>query len=264
ALESPRPMDRLVCGDVGFGKTEVAVRAAFAVAVNGKQTLMLAPTTILAEQHWNPFRNRYRDFPVRVEMVSRFRSTAEQKAALRDFTDGKVEVLIGTHRVLSRDVIPKDLGLVILDEEQRFGVAQKELLRSLRLEVDVLTLSATPIPRTLHMSLSGLRDISIIETPPAGRRPIRTTVGEYDDDLIKLALEREHARGGQAFYLHNRVESIDEARQKLEELCPGLRFLVAHGQMSEKELEERMHAFLAGDADVLVSTTIIESGIDIP
>jgi transcription-repair coupling factor (superfamily II helicase) len=263
-LEAPRPMDRLICGDVGFGKTEVAVRAAFAVAVNGKQTLMLAPTTILAEQHWNTFRNRYRDFPVRVEMVSRFRSTAEQKAALRDFTDGKVEVLIGTHRVLSRDVIPKDLGLVILDEEQRFGVAQKELLRSLRLEVDVLTLSATPIPRTLHMSLSGLRDISIIETPPQGRRPIRTTVAEYDEELAKTALMREHMRGGQSFYLHNRVDTIDEAALKLQQLCPDLRFLVAHGQMKERELEEKMHAFLRGDADVLVSTTIIESGIDIP
>jgi len=263
-LEAPRPMDRLVCGDVGFGKTEVAVRAAFAAAVNDRQTLVLCPTTILAEQHWNTFRERYRDFPVRVEMVSRFRTRADQSRILKEFKDGKVEVLIGTHRVLSRDVIPKNLGLVVLDEEQRFGVAQKELLRSLRLEVDVLALSATPIPRTLHMSLSGLRDISIIETPPTGRRPVRTTVGEYDDELVKTALEREHARGGQAFYLHNRVESIDEVKAKLEQLCPDLRFLVAHGQMAERELEERMHAFLAGDADVLVSTTIIESGIDIP
>lgn len=263
-LESDRPMDRLVCGDVGFGKTEVAVRAAFAVALNSRQTLVLCPTTILAEQHWNTFRERYRDFPVTVEMVSRFRSRAEQKRILEEFQAGKVDVLVGTHRILSRDVIPKNLGLVVLDEEQRFGVAQKELLRSLRLEVDVLALSATPIPRTLHISLSGLRDISIIETPPVGRRPVRTTVGEYDEDVIKMALEREQARGGQAFYLHNRVESIDEARQKLEELCPGLRFLVAHGQMSERELEERMHSFLAGDADVLISTTIIESGIDIP
>ena len=263
-LEAGRPMDRLVCGDVGFGKTEVAVRAAFAVALNDRQTLVLCPTTILAEQHWNTFRERYRDFPVRVEMVSRFRSRADQKGVLADFQEGKVDVLVGTHRILSRDVIAKNLGLVVLDEEQRFGVAQKELLRSLRLEVDVLALSATPIPRTLHMSLSGLRDISIIETPPSGRRPVRTTVGEYDEDLIKAALEREHARGGQAFYLHNRVESIDEVREKLEELCPSLRFLVAHGQMAEKELEERMHAFLAGDADVLISTTIIESGIDIP
>jgi transcription-repair coupling factor (superfamily II helicase) len=263
-LESPRPMDRLVCGDVGFGKTEVAVRAAFAVVLNGKQALVLCPTTILAEQHWNTFRERYRDFPVRVEMVSRFRKPAEVKQVLRDFAEGKVDVLVGTHRVLSRDVIPRELGLVILDEEQRFGVAQKELLRALRLEVDVLALSATPIPRTLHMSLSGLRDVSIIETPPEGRRPIRTTVGEYDEELIRNALEREHARGGQSFYLHNRVETIDEAAEKVRQLVPSLRVLVAHGQMGERELEERMHAFLAGDADVLVSTTIIESGIDIP
>jgi transcription-repair coupling factor (superfamily II helicase) len=263
-LEAPQPMDRLVCGDVGFGKTEVAVRAAFAVAVNGKQVLVLAPTTILAEQHWNTFRDRFRDFPVRVEMVSRFRSPKEVKQVLADFSEGKVDVLIGTHRVLSRDVIPKELGLVVLDEEQRFGVAQKELLKSLRLEVDVLTLSATPIPRTLHMSLSGMRDISIIETPPEGRRPIRTTVGEYDEEMIVEALKREKERGGQAFYLHNRVESIDAAAEKLQQLCPDLRFLVAHGQMKEKELEEKMHAFLRGDADVLVSTTIIESGLDIP
>ncbi|HEV8249829.1 MAG TPA: transcription-repair coupling factor [Gaiellaceae bacterium] len=263
-LEAPRPMDRLVCGDVGFGKTEVAVRAGFAVAVNGRQTLLLSPTTILAEQHWNTFRERYRDFPVRVEMVSRFRTAADTKQILREFAEGKVDVLVGTHRVLSRDVIPKNLGLVVVDEEQRFGVGQKELLKQLRLEVDVLTLSATPIPRTLHMSLSGLRDISIIETPPEGRRPIRTHVGEYDEELVKQALEREAARGGQSFYLHNRVETIDEAATKLQRLCPGLRFLVAHGQMRERELEERMHSFLRGDADVLVSTTIIESGLDIP
>jgi transcription-repair coupling factor (superfamily II helicase) len=263
-LETARPMDRLVCGDVGFGKTEVAVRAAFAAAVNGKQTLMLVPTTVLAQQHWNTFRARYQDFPVRVEMVSRFRRPADTKAVLRDFAGGKVDVLIGTHRILSRDVIPKELGLVIVDEEQRFGVAQKELLRSLRLEVDVLALTATPIPRTLHMSLSGLRDISVIETPPEGRRPIRTYVGEVDEELIKLALEREHARGGQSFYLHNRVETIEEAALKLQQLCPGLRFLVAHGQMRERELEQKMIEFLRGDADALVSTTIIESGLDIP
>jgi len=263
-LESPHPMDRLVCGDVGFGKTEVAVRAAFSVAVNGKQTLMLVPTTILAQQHWNTFRERYREFPVRVEMVSRLRRPKEAKQALRDFAEGKVDVLIGTHRVLSRDVIPKNLGLVVLDEEQRFGVAQKELLRSLRLEVDVLALSATPIPRTLHMSLSGLRDISVIETPPEGRRAIRTVVGEYDEDLVKSALEREQARGGQSFYLHNRVETIEEAALKLQQLCPGLRFVVAHGKMRERELEDKMLSFLRGDADILVSTTIIESGLDIP
>ncbi|MGB2875169.1 MAG: transcription-repair coupling factor, partial [Gaiellaceae bacterium] len=263
-LEVARPMDRLICGDVGFGKTEVAVRAAFAVTLNGKQTLMLVPTTVLAQQHWNTFRERYRDFPVRVEMISRFRRPAEQKQVLADFAAGKVDVLIGTHRLLSRDVIPKELGLVIVDEEQRFGVAQKELLRALRLEVDVLALSATPIPRTLHMSLSGLRDISVIETPPEGRRPIRTYVGEYDEELVKQALEREHERGGQSFYLHNRVETIEEAAAKLQQLCPGLRVLVAHGQMRERDLEERMISFLRGDADLLVSTTIIESGLDIP
>jgi transcription-repair coupling factor (superfamily II helicase) len=257
-------MDRLVCGDVGFGKTEVALRAAFAVAVAGKQVLMLVPTTVLAQQHWNTFRDRYRDFPLRVEMVSRFRRPADVKRVLADFNAGKVEVLIGTHRILSRDVIPKELGLVIVDEEQRFGVAQKELLRQLRLEVDVLALSATPIPRTLHMSLAGLRDISVIETPPEGRRPIRTHVGEFDEELVKQALERELDREGQAFYLHNRIESIDAAGDKLRQLVPRARVLVAHGQMPERELEDRMVGFLAGDADVLVSTTIIESGLDIP
>jgi transcription-repair coupling factor (superfamily II helicase) len=263
-LEAPRPMDRLVCGDVGYGKTEVALRAAFTVAVGGKQVLMLVPTTILAQQHWNTFRERYRDFPVRVEMVSRFRKPADVKRVLADFRENKVEVLIGTHRILSRDAVPSDLGLVIVDEEQRFGVAQKELLRQLRLEVDVLALSATPIPRTLHMSLAGLRDISVIETPPEGRRPIRTHVGEYDETLIVQALERELGREGQAFYLHNRVESIEDAAEKLRQLVPKARVLVAHGQMGERELEDRMLSFLSGDADVLVSTTIIESGLDIP
>jgi transcription-repair coupling factor (superfamily II helicase) len=263
-LEAPRPMDRLVCGDVGFGKTEIAVRAAFVAALNGRQALVLAPTTVLAEQHWNTFRERYRDFPVRVEMASRFRRPAEIKHILGEFREGKVDVLIGTHRILSRDVIPKSLGLVVLDEEQRFGVAQKELLRSLRLEVDVLTLSATPIPRTLHMSLAGLRDISTIETPPEGRQPIRTYVGEYDEELVRSALEREHARGGQSFYLHNRVETIEQAAEHLRQLCPELTVLVAHGKMRERELEERMLSFLHGEADVLVSTTIIESGLDIP
>lgn len=263
-LESPRPMDRLVCGDVGFGKTEVAVRAAFVAVANGRQALLLAPTTVLAQQHWNTFRERYRDLPVNVEMVSRFRRPAEVKAVLSAFAAGTVDILIGTHRVLSRDVVPRSLGLVIVDEEQRFGVAQKELLRQLRLEVDVLSLSATPIPRTLHMSLAGLRDISVIETPPHGRRPIRTHVGEYDEELTRLALVRERERGGQSFYLHNRVETIEDRAEKLRQICPELRFLVAHGQLGERELEERMLAFVRGDADVLVSTTIIESGLDIP
>ncbi len=263
-LESLSPMDRLVCGDVGFGKTEVAIRAAFVVVAGGKQALMLSPTTVLAQQHWQTFRERYRDLPVSVEMVSRFRRPAEVKRVLNDFSEGKVDVLVGTHRVLSRDVIPKDLGLVVVDEEQRFGVAQKELLRQLRLEVDVLSLSATPIPRTLHMSLAGLRDITVIETPPQGRRPIRTHVGEYDEELLQLALVREAARGGQAFFLHNRVETIEDAAEKLRQLCPELRFLVAHGQLPERELEDTMLSFIRGDADVLVSTTIIESGLDIP
>ena len=263
-LESPRPMDRLVCGDVGFGKTEIAVRAAFAVALNGRQSLVLAPTTILAQQHWNTFRERYADFPVTCDMVSRFRRPADVKEILAGFAAGRIDVLIGTHRALSRDVVPKNLGLVVVDEEQRFGVAQKDLLRQLRLEVDVLSLTATPIPRTLQMSLAGLRDISMIETAPEGRQPIRTHVGEYDEDLVRTALDREAARGGQSFYLHNRVETIEEAASKLAELCPDLRLLVAHGQMAERELEGRMLRFLRGDADVLVSTTIIESGLDIP
>jgi transcription-repair coupling factor (superfamily II helicase) len=263
-LESEHPMDRLVCGDVGFGKTEVAVRAAFKVASAARQVLMLVPTTILAQQHAATFRDRFRDFPVRVEMVSRFRSAADVKKVLAEFREGKVDVLVGTHRVLSRDVVPKNLGMVIVDEEQRFGVAQKELLRQLRLEVDVLALSATPIPRTLHMSLSGLRDITVISTPPRGRHPIKTHVGELDDELIAAALRREHARGGQSFYLHNRVETIDEAAERVRTWVPELRVGVAHGQMAERQLESMMMQFLRGDHDVLVSTTIIESGLDIP
>jgi transcription-repair coupling factor (superfamily II helicase) len=263
-MESDRPMDRLVCGDVGFGKTEVAVRAAFKAASAGRQVLMLVPTTILAQQHAATFRDRFRDFPVRVEMVSRFRPPAEVKRVLQEYRDGKVEVLIGTHRVLSRDVVPQNLGLVIVDEEQRFGVAQKELLRQLRLEVDVLAMSATPIPRTLHMSLSGLRDITVITTPPRGRHPIKTHVGEFDEELIAAALRREFGREGQSFYLHNRVETIDEAAERVRRWVPELRVGVAHGQMPERRLEDVMMKFLHGDFDVLVSTTIIESGLDIP
>ena len=258
-------MDRLVCGDVGFGKTEVALRAAFAVAVNGKQVLMLVPTTVLAQQHWNTFRGRYRDFPVRVEMVSRFRKPAEVKQVLADFADGKVEVLIGTHRVLSRDVIPKELGLVIVDEEQRFGVAQKELLRQLRLEVDVLALSRDADPaNAAHVARR------VCATSPSSRRRRRAAARSARSSArstttsSRPALEREIGRGGQAFYLHNRVETIEDAAEKLRQLCPELRFLVAHGQMPERELEDQMLKFLAGDADVLVSTTIIESGLDIP
>ena len=263
-MESARPMDRLICGDVGFGKTEIAVRAAMIATANSRQTLVLAPTTVLAHQHWNTFRDRYRDLPVNVEMVSRFRKPAEVKKTLQAYASGAVDVLVGTHRVLSRDVIPKRLGLVVVDEEQRFGVAQKEILRQLRNEVDVLAMSATPIPRTLHMSLAGLRDISLIETAPEGRRPIRTHVSESDDELIAQALRREAERGGRSFYLHNRVETIDEAAERLRQLCPELSFLVGHGQLSERKLEDAMLQFVTGAADVLVSTTIIESGLDIP
>ena len=263
-MEAPRPMDRLICGDVGYGKTEVALRAGFKAVQDGKQVMLLVPTTILAQQHYGTFTERLKDYPISIEHVSRFRPQAEQREAVKRFADGKVDILIGTHRLLSRDVRPKDLGLLIVDEEQRFGVKQKELLRQLKLKVDVISMSATPIPRTLQMSMAGIRDISVIETPPEGRRPIKTYVGEYDEELVKGALLREHQRKGQAFFLHNRVESIDETAERLRALCPGMKFEVAHGQMDEKELEQRMLAFLRGDADVLVSTSIIESGIDIP
>ncbi len=263
-MESPRPMDRLICGDVGYGKTEVALRAAFKAASQGKQVLVLAPTTILAQQHYGTFSERLADYPINVEHVSRFRSAAEQKVAIKGFAEGRVDILIGTHRVLSRDVRAKDLGLLIVDEEQRFGVKQKELLRQLKLKMDVISMSATPIPRTLQMSLAGLREISVIETPPEGRRPVKTYVGEYEEELVKRAILRERERDGQAFFLHNRVESIDETAERLRALCPGVNFVVAHGQMAEGELETVMMDYLRGDSDVLVCTSIIESGIDIP
>jgi transcription-repair coupling factor (superfamily II helicase) len=263
-MEAPRPMDRLICGDVGYGKTEVALRAAFKAAGDGKQVLMLAPTTILALQHYGTFSERLGDYPFTIDHVSRFRTQAEQRAAIEGFAAGRIDILIGTHRVLSRDVRAKDLGLLIVDEEQRFGVKQKELLRQIKLRVDVISMSATPIPRTLQMSLAGLRDISVIETPPEGRRPVRTYVGEYEEELIRRAIVREHERGGQAFFVHNRVETIDETAERLRALCPGVRFAVAHGQMGEGELEAVMLDYLRGGADVLVCTSIIESGIDIP
>jgi transcription-repair coupling factor (superfamily II helicase) len=263
-MEADQPMDRLVCGDVGFGKTEVALRAAVKAAADGKQVLMLVPTTILAQQHFGTFRERLADLPFVVEGISRLRKPAEVKAVLADYEAGKVDILIGTHRLLSRDVRAKDLGLVIVDEEQRFGVKQKELLRQLKLKVDVLALSATPIPRTLQMSLAGLRDISTIETPPEGRRPVRTYVGPYDEDLVRHSIERELERGGQAFFLHNRIDSLPETVERLRGLLPKARFSEAHGQMDETQLEEAMLGFLRGDADCLVTTTIIESGLDIP
>jgi transcription-repair coupling factor (superfamily II helicase) len=263
-MEEERPMDRLICGDVGYGKTEVALRAAFKAATDGKQVMFLVPTTILAQQHHGTVAERLRDYPFRIELLSRFRSAKDQRAVLADFAEGKVDILIGTHRLLSRDVRPRELGLVIVDEEQRFGVRQKDLLRQLRLRVDVLSLSATPIPRTLQMSLAGLRDISVIETPPEGRRPIHTYVGEYDEELVKAAIDRELRRGGQVFFLHDRVDTIEEVAEGLRGLCPAARIAVAHGQMEAARLERTMIDFLRGRSDVLVSTTIIESGLDIP
>jgi transcription-repair coupling factor (superfamily II helicase) len=263
-MESEQPMDRLICGDVGFGKTEVALRAAVKAAADGKQTMVLAPTTILAQQHFGTFAERLADLPFTLDWVSRLRKPAEVREVLKRFAAGEVDVLVGTHRLLSRDVRARDLGLLILDEEQRFGVKQKELLRQLKLKVDVLALSATPIPRTLQISLAGLRDISTIETPPEGRRPVRTYVGPYDEDLVQRAIERELGRGGQAFFLHNRIETLPEVAERLRSLAPRARVAVAHGQMEEAALEETMIAFLRGEVDCLVTTTIIESGLDIP
>jgi transcription-repair coupling factor (superfamily II helicase) len=262
-MEEARPMDRLICGDVGYGKTEVALRAAFKAAADGKQVMFLVPTTILAQQHHGTFVERLRDYPFTIEMASRFRSTKEVNEAIKGFQEGKVDILIGTHRLLSRDVRPKELGLLIVDEEQRFGVKQKELLRQLKLRVDVLSLSATPIPRTLQMSLAGLRDISVIETPPEGRRPVRTYVGEYDEELVKQAIERELSRNGQAFFLHNRVDTIEETAERVRAIVPNARVSVAHGQMAEGSLEKVMMEFVRGEADVLVCTTIVEAGLDI-
>jgi transcription-repair coupling factor (superfamily II helicase) len=263
-MEGARPMDRLVCGDVGFGKTEVALRAAVKAASDGRQTMVLAPTTILAQQHFGTFRERLAELPFTLDWVSRLRKPAEVKQVLARFEAGEIDVLVGTHRLLSRDVRAKELGLLILDEEQRFGVKQKELLRQLKLKVDVLALSATPIPRSLQMSLAGLRDISTIETPPEGRRPVRTYVGPYDEDLVGKAIQRELERGGQAFFLHNRIETLPETVERLRALAPRARVVEAHGQMEETALEETMMAFLRGEADVLATTTIIESGLDIP
>jgi transcription-repair coupling factor (superfamily II helicase) len=257
-MEGPQPMDRLICGDVGYGKTEVALRAAFKAANDGKQVLVLAPTTILAQQHFGTFSERLKDYPFTIGHVSRFRSPKEQREVVSAFNAGTVDILIGTHRLLGRDVRPKDLGLLIVDEEQRFGVKQKELLRQLKLRVDVISMSATPIPRTLQMSLAGMRDISVIETPPEGRRPVKTYVGEYDEELVKQAILREKQRGGQAFFVHNRVETIDETAERLRGLCPGVEFEVAHGQLDEKALEARMMRFLRGEADVGEGTINIE------
>jgi len=263
-MESPRPMDRLVCGDVGYGKTEVAVRAAFKAVMDGMQVAVLVPTTVLAQQHFNTFRERLAGFPVTVEMLSRFRPRAEQQEVVERVARGAVDIVIGTHRLLQKDVRFKNLGLVVIDEEQRFGVAHKERLKQMRTEVDVLTLSATPIPRTLHMSLSGIRDLSTIETPPEERLPIRTYVDRYDDRLVRDAILREVERGGQVYFVHNRVQSIETVCARLRALVPEATFGIGHGQMPEEMLEQAMLDFVDGKTDVLVCTTIIESGLDIP
>jgi transcription-repair coupling factor (superfamily II helicase) len=263
-MERPRPMDRLVCGDVGYGKTEVALRAAFKAVLDQRQVGILVPTTILALQHFNTFKERLKAYPVRVEMLSRFRSEKEQKQVLEDLALGKVDIIIGTHRLLQKDVVFLNLGLLIVDEEQRFGVTHKERLKQMRSEIDVLTMTATPIPRTLHMSLVNLRDMSVIETPPQERLPIRTTIREYDESLIREVILREIDRGGQVFFVHNRVQGIQAIAQKLQRLVPEARFVVGHGQMAEDQLERVMMDFSSGEYDVLISTTIIENGLDIP
>jgi transcription-repair coupling factor (superfamily II helicase) len=263
-MERPRSMDRLICGDVGFGKTEVAIRAAFKAVMDGRQVAILAPTTVLAQQHFEVFRQRMLDYPVRIEMLSRFRSQGEQKKVLKLLREGGVDVVVGTHRLISGDVVFKNLGLVVIDEEQRFGVLHKEKFKELFKLVDVLTLSATPIPRTLYLSLVGVKDMSTIETPPLNRLPVETIVAGYDERIIRDAINRELERQGQVFFLHNRVQTIERMREKIVDLCPNARVDIGHGQMDADELEAVMARFVAGKIDVLVCTTIIESGLDIP
>ncbi len=263
-MESPTPMDRLLCGDVGYGKTEVAMRAAFKAVQDGKQVAVLTPTTVLSFQHFETFKQRFAQFPIHIEMISRFRTAKEQKDIIERVSTGRVDILIGTHRLLSKDIKFQDLGLLIVDEEQRFGVRHKERLKQLRKQIDVLAMSATPIPRTLHMSLVGLRDMSIIETPPKDRMAIQTVVARFDEKIVRSAIEVELERGGQVFFVHNRVESIYEIAARIQELVPPARVAVAHGQMGENDLEKVMLAFMRHEFDVLVATTIIENGLDIP
>ena len=263
-MEADGPMDRLLCGDVGYGKTEVALRAAFKSVMDNKQVCILVPTTILAEQHYNTFTSRMKQFPVNIEMLSRFRTKREQSIIVEGLKTGSVDIVIGTHRLLSPDIRFKDLGLLIIDEEQRFGVKHKERLKSLRFMVDVLTLTATPIPRTLYMALVGAKDMSVINTPPARRLAVETKVVEYDDEFIKKAAQRELKRGGQIFFVHNRVNGIEKIAKNLKRLLPRARIKVGHGQMTESELEKTMMDFIKNNIDILVCTTIIESGIDIP
>jgi transcription-repair coupling factor (superfamily II helicase) len=263
-MERPRPMDRLICGDVGFGKTEVAIRAAFKAVQSGRQAALLVPTTVLAQQHLNTFRERMAGYPVNIEMVSRFRTRAEQNKIIAATAAGQVDILIGTHRLLQKDIAFRELGLVIIDEEQRFGVKHKETLKAMRATVDVLSMSATPIPRTLYMAMTGARDMSVIETAPVNRHPVQTIVKTYDEKIVSEAIRHEIRRGGQVFYLHNRVQTIDLVAARLRELLPDLDIGVGHGQMGEKDLERVMTDFVAGKYHVLVCTTIIESGLDIP
>jgi transcription-repair coupling factor (superfamily II helicase) len=263
-MERPMPMDRLLVGDVGYGKTEVAVRAAFKAVAGGKQVAVLVPTTILAEQHFRTFADRLADYPVKIEVLSRFRTLKEQKETVRKLAAGELDIVIGTHRILSKDVMFKDLGLLIVDEEHRFGVKHKERLKQLRLAVDVLTLTATPIPRTLHLSLAGLRDLTVIETPPRDRSPILTFVEPWDDGLLDEAIARELDRGGQVFFVHNRIETIATIVARARALAPRARVALGHGQMPADELEEVMRRFVVGDVDILVSTMIVESGLDVP
>ncbi|MDA1006080.1 MAG: transcription-repair coupling factor, partial [Verrucomicrobia bacterium] len=263
-METPRAMDRLICGDVGFGKTEVAIRAAFKAVTGGKQVAILVPTTVLAEQHWRTFRERMSDFPIRVDLLNRFRKPSEVRETIEGLANGSVDIVIGTHRLLSSDVHYQNLGLAIVDEEQRFGVRHKELFKQRFRQIDLLTLSATPIPRTLYFSLMGVRDMSTINTPPANRIPVHTSICPYDERIIRDVLRRELEREGQVFFLHNRVKSIEKVRDRIQKLVPDARILVGHGQMERDELEEVMHTFVDGRADILLATTIIESGIDIP
>jgi len=263
-METALPMDRLVCGDVGYGKTEVALRAAFKAVMDGKQVAILAPTTVLAQQHLRTFQERLSSYPVNIEMLSRFRTKGQQQETVEKLATGSVDIVIGTHRLLQKDVKFKDLGLLVIDEEQRFGVKQKERLKALRTEVDVLTLTATPIPRTLHMALSGARDLSTIDTPPEERLAVQTVVTEYDETLIRTAILRELDRGGQVFYVYNRVMGIEQKANRVRNILPEATVAVGHGQMSERQLERVMVDFVAGQTDVLVSTTIIENGLDMP
>lgn len=257
-------MDRLLCGDVGYGKTEVAIRAAFKAISDGKQVAILVPTTILAQQHYETMRERFQDYPINIGLLSRFRTKKQQTETMKGLKAGSIDLVIGTHRLLSKDITYHDLGLLIIDEEQRFGVTHKEKIKRLKTNVDVLTLTATPIPRTLHMSMLGVRDLSVIETPPENRFPVQTYVMEYNSSLVREAIERELSRDGQVYFLYNRVEDIERISEEISMLVPDARVASAHGQMSENELESVMLGFLAGDYDVLVSTTIIETGVDIP